>query len=33
MAELGTGDDGAMEDPERLEVARTLLRAALVTAE
>jgi hypothetical protein len=32
-AELATGHDGGMEDVERLEVARTLLRAALARAE
>jgi hypothetical protein len=32
-AELGDGHDGVMEDVERLEVARALLRAALAVTE
>jgi JmjC domain len=33
VAELGTGDDGAMDDTARLEVAGTLLRSAVVVPE
>ena len=33
VAELGAGDDGPMEDVDRLEVARTLLRTALAVPE
>jgi JmjC domain len=33
VAELSSGDDGGMDDIDRLEVARTLLRCAVVTPE
>jgi bifunctional lysine-specific demethylase and histidyl-hydroxylase NO66 len=33
VAELGSGDDGGMDDAARLEAARTLLRSAVVTVE